>query len=157
MKIYLVRNAEPDSAREQYFDEVPGVPLTIAGTDRAKALAKLLTRPEWGRIYCSDLTSAVQTLLPSTNRLDVPVRYDPRIRELDDYLVGDFDGRVSTDLQLEYGELQLFYRDLLVERSDTLVVTHKNVIRFLSGRLATEVEDPEFGSVHVITLPPRKP
>ncbi len=60
------------------------IPLTALGHQQARQVADFVARRDAiTALYCSDLTRCRQTMDPIAAVLKMPVRYDPRLREID--------------------------------------------------------------------------
>jgi probable phosphoglycerate mutase len=93
--ILLARHGETDWNRERRWQGHADQPLNELGREQARELAASLEGRAIDAIYASDLARAHQTALIVGERLELPVRADPRLREVD---VGDWSGMTHTDI-----------------------------------------------------------
>ena len=83
MRLYLIRHAQTDSNLSQILDSAyPGAPLNPTGLAEAADLADRLGDQPITAVFSSDIVRAVQTATPLAERLGVPVRQLPGLREI---------------------------------------------------------------------------
>lgn len=80
--LYLVRHGETDHNAEGRAMGQMDVPLNARGLEQARQTAEFLRRYPIGHIVSSDLRRAMATAQPLADALRLPVRPDPRLREL---------------------------------------------------------------------------
>lgn len=92
VRLVLVRHGESQWNEAGILQGHQGPGLTARGRLQAGAVARLLVRdhPDVAGIARSDLPRVVETAAPTEGLLDVPVRVDERLRELD---VGAWTGK----------------------------------------------------------------
>ena len=91
----LVRHAETMWNRERRIQGSNDSPLTEQGRREASQWGALLQPQGWQRILASDLGRTRATVKRLNRHLDLPIRFDPRLRELD---WGEWTGRCIDDL-----------------------------------------------------------
>jgi probable phosphoglycerate mutase len=89
MRLFLVRHGETHANVARQLDTaVPGLDLTEAGRNQARALAERLSGEDLGAIYTSDLIRAQQTAEPLASALRLGVVVLPGLREIQ---AGDYE------------------------------------------------------------------
>ncbi len=89
MRLYLVRHGETHANVARQLDTaVPGLELTDAGHEQARALADRFRGEDLGAIYVSDLVRAQQTAQPLAAALGLEVVVLPGLREIQ---AGDYE------------------------------------------------------------------
>ncbi len=83
MRLLLVRHGETDWNAEGRYQGQSDVPLSAIGQQQAMALARRLAREEIHALYASDLQRAWQTAEVIAAPHGLPVRPEPRLREID--------------------------------------------------------------------------
>ncbi len=95
MRLFLVRHGQTHANVARQLDTaVPGLDLTDAGHEQARALAERLAGEDLGAIYTSDLVRTQQTAAPLAERLGLEMVVLPDLREIQ---AGDYE--MSTDWQ----------------------------------------------------------
>ncbi|HIH24616.1 TPA: histidine phosphatase family protein [Candidatus Woesearchaeota archaeon] len=138
--VYFLRHGEAAYELEKVSGEFPGVPLNERGLSQSKLVAEALKEVDFSEVYCSDMRRTKDTLGPLLPFLRVPVHYDSRLREFDD----DKDNASILDCFVEH---------LLAIDDNVLVVSHFNVIRYLSLRLNAPIRNPVCGGWYRINIP----
>jgi 2,3-bisphosphoglycerate-dependent phosphoglycerate mutase len=100
-KIHLVRHGETDWNRELRWQGQSDVPLNARGREQARALAASLTNVPLAAIYSSDLRRAAETAEIVAEQLQLPLRVDAALREID---VGSWQGLTLTQLRVRVPE-----------------------------------------------------
>ena len=100
-------NAE---GRPQGQSEYP-VPLTITGQEQARALAQKLADKKIKLIVSSDLMRAKQTAEIVAAELKVPVKFDPRLREVD---YGTLNGLYALEREEVCPDYRRSYEDITI-------------------------------------------
>ncbi len=96
--LLLARHGETDWNRERRWQGHADPPLNEAGREQAWSLAGSLgVRVD--ALYSSDLARARETAEIVGKRLQLPVRLDRRLREVD---VGEWSGLTSPEIELRY-------------------------------------------------------
>ena len=96
IKLILVRHGETDWNAQRRYQGQSDVPLNDAGQRQAAALAQRLEGVDISAIYSSDLRRARQTATAIASLHPLPVRDEPRLKEIS---FGRWEG-------LTYGEIQ---------------------------------------------------
>lgn len=81
-ELWLVRHGQTDWNLNGIYQGQQDVPLNETGVAQARTLAEHLRGTSFSTIYSSDLLRAHQTALLLAEVLQVPVRTDPRLREI---------------------------------------------------------------------------
>jgi broad specificity phosphatase PhoE len=97
--IHLARHGETDWNRELRWQGHCDPPLNALGREQARALAELLAGTGIAAVYSSDLRRASETAEIVAAGLQLPVRLDPALRELD---VGSWSGQTLDELAARY-------------------------------------------------------
>lgn len=177
MKIYFVRHGQTESNKKGTVTGHLDSPLTEEGIEQASKT--LLEIPDdFSKIYSSDLIRCKQTAEILNQKLNLPIKYDPRLRERH---FGSLAGKKFTEMDTT-GEIrekdknqQYDYRpyggehvedvkkrlfDFINELSrkktkgKILVVTHGGIIRLLHNIINGEVHGYlENCSVHEFEFP----
>ena len=153
LHMYFVRHAEPDYESPLYGPgHFPGPPLTHRGLLQAADLARQIGNRAFDAVFCSDYLRTMETIAQLKTQLPIGVEYDPRIREVADVLNGY---KEYNDFEESEGAQRLRLNSFLDElqgsrNSVVLVVTHFNVIEFLSRQLGTHIKKPRFAEVHYV-------
>lgn len=109
LTLILVRHGETAWNRQHRFQGQAGPPLSRAGLIQARHLAARLARWPVVGVYCSDLVRARQTALALAAPHGLPVRVDPRWRELS---FGDWEGLTWSEIAARDGAaVQAWRRD----------------------------------------------
>jgi probable phosphoglycerate mutase len=97
--IHLARHGETDWNRELRWQGHCNPPLNELGRDQARALARSLRAIGIAAVYASDLRRASETAEIVAAALELPVRLDPALREID---VGSWAGQTLGELAARY-------------------------------------------------------
>jgi broad specificity phosphatase PhoE len=106
-RLWLVRHGQTDwNVEGRWQGQTPlAPPLNATGLAQARALAEELSRASFDALYGSDLLRARQTAEIIAARLELPVLFDPRLREVN---LGTWEGllgeEVARDFPLELAE-----------------------------------------------------
>jgi alpha-ribazole phosphatase len=98
----LVRHGQTDWNLEGRYQGQSDVPLNEKGHAQAKSLADQLCEHRFAAIFSSDLSRARQTAESIADVLGLPVRLDPRLREI---RLGEWEGILVTDIKKHYEQL----------------------------------------------------
>jgi broad specificity phosphatase PhoE len=108
-RLYLVRHGETLWNREGRIQGGQDVPLGPRGLAQAEALAAWLAGRPVSQVVSSDLVRARATAQVIGDRLGLPVRLDPDLREM---AYGAWEGRTQRELAMEAGTgFAAFVRD----------------------------------------------
>jgi 2,3-bisphosphoglycerate-dependent phosphoglycerate mutase len=99
--LLLVRHAETAWNREGRFQGHADPPLSPAGRRQAQALAEELETRRPAAVYASDLRRASETEEIVASRLDLPLRLDPGLREVD---IGEWSGLTWPEITARFPE-----------------------------------------------------
>jgi probable phosphoglycerate mutase len=94
--IILARHGETDWNSERRWQGHADQPLNEAGRAQARELAESLASRRIDAVYSSDLERARETARIVADRIGLPVRLNPGLREVD---VGDWSGRVHSEIE----------------------------------------------------------
>ncbi|MBI4759502.1 MAG: histidine phosphatase family protein, partial [Chloroflexi bacterium] len=83
MRLLLVRHGETDWNAEERYQGTTDVPLSAQGRAQAQALTSRMAGEVLDAIYASDLQRAWQTAEVIAAPHGLPVRPEPRLREID--------------------------------------------------------------------------
>ncbi len=111
MRLILVRHGETDWNVQARYQGHTDVPLNGTGRAQATALGQRLAREKIDVLYASDLQRARSTAEAIASRHGLPVRSDPRLRELD---WGDWGGLTHGEIEARAPrELAAWMADLM--------------------------------------------
>lgn len=104
MKLLLIRHGQSVANAQGRLQGQFDSPLSDAGREQARALARRLRREEWpiSAIYASDLIRAAETAEILAAVLDAPVALDERLREYD---VGVLNGIIWNEIEFRYPDI----------------------------------------------------
>jgi 2,3-bisphosphoglycerate-dependent phosphoglycerate mutase len=97
--IHLARHGETDWNRELRWQGHADPPLNALGRQQARALAESLAGTRISAVYSSDLRRASETAEIVAGKLEVPLRLDAALRELD---VGSWQGQTLAELEARH-------------------------------------------------------
>lgn len=97
--LHLVRHCETAWNVEGRFLGCTDLPLTEAGRAQAALLVGAFARIPLAAVYTSDLQRAVATATPVAEAHGLPVRTDPRLREMDQ---GELEGWLGKEIRPRY-------------------------------------------------------
>jgi len=97
--LWLVRHGQTDWNRAGRFQGQADPALNEDGRRQANALAERLARRTFDALYSSDLLRARATAEALSAPLALPVRLDPRLREVNH---GQWDGLLLADIQARF-------------------------------------------------------
>jgi len=101
MKIILVRHGETQWNTTGRFGGHSDVPLNEKGKNQAEAAGQKLKSNTFDRVYCSDLSRAVDTAAAIIKHHDINVKYTPTIREM---YFGKWEGLTYKEILKSYPE-----------------------------------------------------
>jgi broad specificity phosphatase PhoE len=113
--VWLIRHAESQGNSEGRIQGWADFPLTERGRWQAARLAERLAGsigPRWGagpirEIVTSPLQRAVETARPLAQALDVPLRYDARLRE---YNFGPLNGLTPPEIVARFPAIEAYWQ-----------------------------------------------
>lgn len=82
-RVVLVRHGETVWHTENRYAGSTDVALTDEGRAQAQALGRWAKHAGLAAVYCSDLSRSRETALPAAEATALPLREEPRLRELD--------------------------------------------------------------------------
>jgi alpha-ribazole phosphatase len=97
--LLLARHGETDWNRDGRWQGHTDTPLNERGREQARALADEVAGLRIAAVYSSDLARAAETAEVVADRLGVPVRRDPRLRELH---LGGWEGLTTPEIEERY-------------------------------------------------------
>jgi broad specificity phosphatase PhoE len=97
--LLLARHGETDWNRDGRWQGHTDTTLNERGRAQARALAAEVAGLPIGAVYSSDLARAAETAKIVAERLGVPVRTDPRLRELH---LGGWEGLTTPEIEERY-------------------------------------------------------
>jgi alpha-ribazole phosphatase len=100
-RLILIRHGETDWNVEGRWQGHADVPLNARGRAQAEEIAAALAGQEIAAIYASDLERARETAGPLARQTGLPVRLEPRLREVDQ---GEWQGLLVTEIEARYAE-----------------------------------------------------
>lgn len=98
----LVRHGQTDWNVEGRYTGQSDIPLNAAGRQQARQLAGLLKGEPFAAVYASDLMRARETAEIIAGCLQLPVRTDPRLREINQ---GEWEGLHVDTIKARYAAL----------------------------------------------------
>jgi len=101
-KLCLVRHGQTDWNLEGRYQGQSDVPLNKNGRKQAQSLIETLGDRNFSAIYTSDLSRARETAEPIAKALNIPLRVEPRLREINQ---GEWEGVLVDDIKARYAEL----------------------------------------------------
>ncbi|MBK9928194.1 MAG: glucosyl-3-phosphoglycerate synthase [Anaerolineales bacterium] len=101
-RLCLVRHGQTDWNLEGRYQGQSDVPLNDNGNEQARSLVEKLRGKNFSAIYTSDLSRARETAEPIAKALNIPLRVEPRLREINQ---GEWEGQLVDDLKTRYTEL----------------------------------------------------
>ncbi|MEI8132336.1 MAG: histidine phosphatase family protein [Leptolinea sp.] len=110
-EIWLVRHGQTDWNLEGRFQGQLDVPLNDTGMDQARVLANKLADMKFCALYSSDLMRARQTAEIISSRVNLPIKFDLRLREISQ---GQVEGLLMSEVLLKF-------TDALTDRSSNPV------------------------------------
>jgi probable phosphoglycerate mutase len=113
-ELVLVRHGQTDWNSEGRYQGQAGPGLNDAGREQARSTARELASMHINALYTSDLRRALETAHIIADTLDVSLRTDPRLREINQ---GVWQGMLFADIQARYGEDLRRFRHNPVENS----------------------------------------
>ena len=99
-QFWLARHGQTDwNVEGRWQGQASPLPLNAAGRAQAEALGARLSRLRFEAFYSSDLTRARETAEIVGRWIGLPVRLDPRLREIN---LGAWEGMLGTDVARQY-------------------------------------------------------
>lgn len=98
----LIRHGQTDWNLEGRYQGQSDVPLNENGLAQARSLIERLNGQTFAAIYSSDLLRARQTAQPIAQALGLPVRFEPRLREINQ---GEWEGVLIEDIKARYAAI----------------------------------------------------
>jgi alpha-ribazole phosphatase len=98
-RLCLVRHGQTDWNTQGRYHGQSDVPLNDAGRAQAAAIAEQLQVFTFNAIYTSDLQRARETAEIIATKIGLPVRLEPRLREIDQ---GEWEGQLVEVIQARY-------------------------------------------------------
>lgn len=101
-RLCLVRHGQTDWNLEGRYHGQSDVPLNENGRNQAVVLAQQLQGQSFIAIYTSDLQRAMETARIIASAIHLPVRLEPRLREINQ---GEWEGQLVEAIRARYTEL----------------------------------------------------
>src|SRR5262245_2241745 len=101
LTLYLVRHGQTEASRNDILCGTLDLPLNPSGLAIADALANRYAGETWQAVYASPKLRAIQTATPLAERLGLPLRIEPGLREIE---YGEWEGRTESELRAEQPE-----------------------------------------------------
>ena len=101
-KLCLIRHGQTDWNLEGRYQGQSDVSLNATGRAQAQRISQILKQQPFAALYASDLARARETAEIIGEFCALPVRLDPRLREIHQ---GEWEGQLSTVLQTRYADL----------------------------------------------------
>jgi alpha-ribazole phosphatase len=99
--LWLVRHGQTNWNLEGRYQGQSDQPLNDTGLAQAHKLAEELDPDTFSAVFSSDLKRARQTAEVLANRLNLPIKLDPRLREIHQ---GEWEGVLFSELVSRYAE-----------------------------------------------------
>ncbi|RFA11299.1 hypothetical protein B7R54_14370 [Subtercola boreus] len=106
--LYLARHGETVWHSENRYAGSSDIGLTERGVEQSRALGEWSSSHGVTDVYSSPLLRAVQTATPSASGLDLPVRQDIRLREVD---FGAGEGLTAREMSEQFPDALRAFRD----------------------------------------------
>ncbi len=149
--LHLVRHAQTAWNAEGRFLGNADIPLTQAGRAQAERLVHAFAGVPLAAIYASDLQRAVATATPVAAAHGLPVRTDPRLREMHQ---GELEGQTIRDIRPRYAEFFAAWEenpaDVVVPGGESLRQMLTRASAALQEILAAHREAP--GETHLLVV-----
>ena len=113
-ELILVRHGQTDWNVAGRYQGQTDIPLNAVGLQQARALADKLPRRPYAALYSSDLARAAQTAKLLASALDLPVRFDRRLREI---CQGEWEGKSLQQVSEQFAGLKLVGRHRMVNQA----------------------------------------
>ncbi len=174
MKVDFVRHGQTEGNKNHIMGGITDFPLTEEGKTQAeKTLSQL--DDNYHEIYCSDLSRCKQTAEILNRNMQLPIKYDPRLRERNfgllegnrwkdwdptgekraidtvdqKYDYRPFDGESFEDVRDRILDFIKHLKKTAKKDAKILVVTHGGIIRLLHHTLKGKIpETIHNGSLH---------
>jgi alpha-ribazole phosphatase len=101
-QLCLVRHGQTDWNLEGRYQGQSDVPLNNKGIEQANSLVDKLKGQNFSAVYTSDLKRAQQTAEPIANVLGLPIKIEPRLREINQ---GEWEGVLVDEIRTRYAEI----------------------------------------------------
>lgn len=102
LHLILVRHGETEWNKERRYQGQADIPLSSTGKQQAKLVAKRLVEYKFDAIYASDLKRARQTASAITEKNNLTIISEPRLREMS---FGVLEGLTWNEAQEQYPEV----------------------------------------------------
>ncbi len=106
--VTLVRHGEAEGNHEHRFLGQADVPLSPAGLEQARRVGQRLAAMGIEAIVSSDLQRAIDTARPLADLTGLPIRTDPRLREIAN---GEWTNLLAAEIEAGWPDLWARYRD----------------------------------------------
>ncbi len=133
-EFFLIRHGETDWNVEGRYQGQADPPLNERGRAQAQRVAEALREQRLDALYASDLRRAAETAEAIGRATGLPVRYDPRLREIDQ---GEWQGLLVTEIERRYPDLFRRWREAPL----TVTPPGGESIAHLQQRVLAAVED----------------
>lgn len=126
VELWLVRHGETTYSESRLLAGWTDCPLTERGREQAEALHAVLVENRFDSVWSSDLERAVATARLAWGE----PQPDARLRELN---FGPLEGRSYEDVDWEFGEVFLEFRDFEIQGGDSYDRFRTRVYQFVDG------------------------
>jgi probable phosphoglycerate mutase len=100
-RLVLVRHGETIWHAENRYAGISDISLTPKGHEQAKLLAQWAAAADIASIWCSPLSRAIATAEPAAQAINLPLKIDKRLRELD---FGQMEGKTLSEWEALHPE-----------------------------------------------------
>ena len=153
-KIILMRHGQTEWNLEKRFQGSGDSPLTDEGLQQAVLVSKKLEKCNIKAIYSSPRKRAVETAIPISQRLSLPVHKKPGLGEI---ALGKWEGKTYNEIKTLYPlEYQAFFHDPTsfsgVDGGETLIEVRDRAVKVVEEIALTHLNNTVLIVSHAITI-----